>query len=452
MRLNLNKPTEKIHTEGGVRAVKINAVQQLRRSVMSCLLWESEFYEDGQSIADRISEFAKQVDTPKLIEIAVEARQVHGLRHVPLLLLCEISSRKVGRVAEEAIFDTIARPDEMGELIAVYWRDGKKPLPAAMKRGLARTFHKFNAYSLAKHDKNRAALSLRDVMRLTHPKAGEGNSELFNQIATDTLPTPDTWETQLSAGADKKETFTRLLTEGKLGYMALLRNLRNMLQAGVEADLVNDAIIARKGSRFVLPFRYVAAARAAPVFEPAIDRALQSCVEEMAPLPGTTIVLVDVSGSMTHTLSGKSDLRRMDAAAALAVILPVDPIKKQVFSFSTRTVRVPSRGGMGGIDAILNSQQHSSTNLVEAIAQANNIPHDRLVVITDEQATAGLNGLRRWGGSSMSTPTPVAKHAYMLNVASARNGVGYPSTGWTHIDGFSESVVRFMHEHENFED
>lgn len=152
-----------------------------------------------------------------------------------------------------------------------------------------------------------------------------------------------------------------------------------------------------------------------------------AAIGDMVPLPGRTLILVDVSGSMDAKLSGKSDLSRMDAAATLAAIIPGDV---RVFSFSYNLVEVPPRRGMAGVDAILRSQQHGGTDLAGAVAQANRMPHDRLIVITDEQATTGR------------VPDPVAQLAYMINVASYRNGVGYGR--WTHIDGFSEQVLRWI--------
>ncbi len=203
-----------------------------------------------------------------------------------------------------------------------------------------------------------------------------------------------------------------------------------MDQAGVDEILVGDAILARKGAHRVLPFRYVAAARAAPRFERWLDEALMEAVLEGPVLEGRTIVLVDVSGSMGARLSRKSDLTRMDAAAALASVVPGD---LRVFTFSNGIVEVPARRGMAGVDAVIRSQPHGGTELGKAVAHVNGLPHDRLIVVTDEQAASAV-------------PSPGAPLAYMVNVASARNGVGYGP--WVHIDGFSEAVFRFMREHE----
>ncbi len=291
-------------------------------------------------------------------------------------------------------------------------------------------------------------------MFLTHPNpsgarygAGRNRTEhpvsdqeaLFKELAEDTLSASDagTWEAELSAGADKKETFERLLTEGKLGYLALLRNLRNMTEAGCDAALVRDAIIARRGAGRVLPFRYIAAAKYAPGYSEHLDRALMASVRDMAVLPGKTVVLVDVSGSMSSPLSGKSDLSRMDAAAALAAIIPAEQL--EVFTFSNRTVRVGAPRGLSGIAAIKASQPHSSTRLFEAVDEVKrNTVHDRMIVISDEQATYNY---ALGDNDRFPAPRDGAK-AYVINVASAQNGVGYGR--WTNISGFSENVLRYI--------
>ena len=432
MRLNVKtKFTEKTHE--GAPAARMTPEQALRRSVCSCLLWESEFYEDGQDIAARIADLASQVSPEILAALAVEVRTSHNLRHVPLALLKALIKRGSGKMVADAIFNTIQRADEISELLAVYWADGKKPVPRKMQKGIARAFLKFDEYQLAKYNRD-GAIKLRDALFLSHAKPDTPERDaLWKRLIDGKLAIPDTWETQLSAGADKKVTFERLINEGNLGYLALLRNLRNMVNAGCDLDLVKKAIVARKnGAHRVLPFRFVAAARACPQLEPEIDAALCEGIATSGLLSGTTVVLVDVSGSMDSRLSAKSDLTRRDAAAALASIIHGN---LRVFSFSNEIVEVPPRRGMAGVDAVIRSQDHSGTELGDAIAWVNaKVKADRIIVITDEQAAAPV-------------PNPVAQFAYMINVASAKNGVGYGR--WTHIDGFSESVIRFIKEIEN---
>lgn len=436
MRTNTKlKSTETTHE--GAPAKIINAEQLLRRSVLSCLLWESEFYEDGQEIGNRIIETARQVKPTVLAALAVEARSKFHLRHVPLLLLSVLAERG-GAIVSETIAQTIQRADELAELLAVHAKkhgvtpDKIKPhLSNQMRKGLAHAFGRFNEYALAKYNRDNA-VKLRDVLFLCHAKPRDDEqAALWKRLIDGQLAVPDTWEVALSAGADKKATWERLLSEGKLGYLALLRNLRNMEQVGVDQTMIADAIRARKGADRVLPFRYVAAARAAMWAEPALDEAMQSAIAALPRLAGQTFILVDVSGSMDKKLSARSDLTRLDAGAALAAIANCEGLR--MFSFSSGLAEVPPRRGMAGIDAIRNSQPHSLTQLGAAVQIMNLHPHDRLIVITDEQ-------------SHDRVPDPIAKHAYMINVASNRNGIGYGR--WTHIDGFSENVLRFIHESE----
>ena len=432
--MKLNRKPDPIRTHEGAVAKRITPEQQLRRSVMSCLLWEREFYEEGQDIATRITDAADKLPLDTVAAIAVEAREVAHLRHVPLLLVRSMARRGGGAIIGDTLARVIQRADEITEFLALYWKDGRQPLSKQVRRGLAQAFLKFDEYAFAKYDRD-GAIKLRDALFLSHAKPQTPEQErLFKAIVDRTLTPPDTWEVALSGGADKREAFERLLREGKLGYLALLRNLRNMTDAGVDKGLMRDAILARKGAHRVLPFRFVAAARACPQMEPALDQALVANIAEIPQLAGTTVVLVDVSASMSGRLSAKSDMTRMDAAAALASVINAADLR--VMSFSHRLVEVPPRRGMAGVDAVIKSQPHGGTELAKALVFVNaNIAHDRLIVITDEQAT----GYR-------SVPDPVASRAYMVNVASARNGVGYGK--WTHIDGFSENVIRFIYESE----
>jgi len=441
-KLNTTIHRPKVFThEGAVAYGHLTAEQQLRRSVLSCLLWENEFYEDGQSIAQRIAETAERVSVEVLAALAIEARQQFNLRHVPLLLCAALAKRGSGSKLVSATLEAvISRADELAEFVQVYLKYNGQTydrvvLSAQVKLGLGRAFGRFDAYQLGKYNRD-GAIKLKDVLFLSHAKPrDEEQAALWKRLIEGTLEAPDTWEVALSGGADKKATFERLLREQRLGYLALLRNLRNMASAGVDESLVREAIAARRGASRVLPFRFVAAARACPRFEPDLDRALVAGIAEAPELPGRTIVLVDVSGSMWHPLSAKSDLMRMDAAAALAALLPGE---RRVFTFSNDIREVPPRAGMAGVDAILGSQPHGGTYLGKAVAVANGIAaqsgYDRLIVITDEQ-------------SQDRVPDPVFKHAYMVNVASARNGIGYGKQ-WVHLDGFSERIFTFIREHE----
>lgn len=432
MKTNVHNVAQRTH-EGGP-AIPSSPLTELRRAVMACLLWESSFYESGQSIADRIKALVPHCDPAKVAAMAIEARESQRLRHVPLLLCRELArDSKRFRVAD-TLARVIQRADELAEFVSLYWLDGKMPLSAQVKKGLAAAFQKFDEYQLAKYDRT-GKVRLRDVLFLCHAKPkDEAQAALWTRLAQNELATPDTWEVALSGGADKRETFTRLINEKNLGYMALLRNLRNMADAGVEPSLVFSALAEGAEKSKALPFRFVAAARACPQWEPQIDAAMQVAAAGLRKLPGTTAILVDVSGSMDAKLSGKSDLNRRDAACALAVLLRSVCESVRVFSFSDNVVEVPPRAGMALIDAIRTSQMNSGTWLGRAVESVRATgKYDRLVVVTDEQ-------------SSDMVGRPIGR-GYMLNVATDKNGVGYGD--WTRISGWSESVVQYITEIES---
>ena len=420
-------------THEGAPARNISPELQLRRSVLACLLWESQFYEDGVEIAGRIAELVPKVAAEKVAALAVEAREQMNLRHASLLLVREMARHKTHRApVSETLARVIQRADELAEFVAIYWKDGRVPLSGQVKKGLAAAFPKFDEYQLAKYDRG-GPIKLRDVLFVSHAKPrDEAQASVWRKLIWGRLTTPDTWEVALSSGADKREAWERLLREQKLGALALLRNLRNMRGAGVDESLVLSALGSMSTAR-VLPFRFLAAARYAPQWEEALEQAMLKCVNHpekagTEKLPGTTIVLVDVSGSMTAPLSRRSEMQRTDAAYGLAVLLREIAEKVAVYSFSDDLVEVPARRGFALRDAIDASQRHNSTQLGKAVEALNREACDRLIIITDEQAHDRV-------------PAPNGK-GYVINVASYKNGVGYGR--WMHIDGWSESVIEYI--------
>jgi hypothetical protein len=445
MRLNIFKHHKaRLRTHEGAPARAVTAEQALRRTVLSCMLWEGEFYEDGVQIAGRVHELVPKVDAAKVAALAVEARGKMKLRHAPLLLVREMARHATHRaLVGETLECVIQRADELSEFVAIYWAGGRQPLSAQVKKGLAAAFGKFDEYALAKYDRA-GTVRLRDVLFLSHARpVDEAQAALWKRLAENELATPDTWEVALSAagrgdGQEKREVWERLLAERKMGALALLRNLRNLHAAGVSEELVLSALAALKTER-VLPFRFLAAARNAPQWEEALETAMFRALEtRTGKLAGHTVVLVDVSGSMESPLSARSEMRRTDAAYGLAILLREIAEKVTIYTFSDRAQRVASRRGMALRDALEKSQPHSGTYLGAALKQVEaevREGYDRLVVITDEQ-------------SHDSVPAPKGV-GYVINVASAQNGVGYGA--WTHVDGWSEVVVDYIAELESGE-
>src|SRR5208337_4458878 len=199
-RLNLLNLNFGARTHEGAPARNISPELQLRRSVLACLLWESQFYEDGVEIAGRIAELVPKVAADKVAGLAVEAREKMKLRHAPLLLVREMARHATHRaLVAETLTRVIQRADELSEFVAIYWSGGRQPLSAQVKKGLATAFTKFDEYALAKYDRA-GAVRLRDVLFLCHARpADEAQAALWKRLVDNELATPDTWEVALSA-------------------------------------------------------------------------------------------------------------------------------------------------------------------------------------------------------------------------------------------------------------
>jgi hypothetical protein len=176
-------------------------------------------------------------------------------------------------------------------------------------------------------------------------------------------------------------------------------------------------------------------------------------------IPGQTVLLLDMSGSMNEQLSSKSELNRIDAACALAILLREICEDVKIYSFSLKLCEIPARHGFALKDAIKTSQEMQGTPLGLAIKsiyaprdfqqktftfgpwhtdypidyRGQNLKPDRLIIFTDEQ-------------SHDDVKAPQSK-AYMINVASNQRGVGYGQ--YHHINGFSESVIKYIQEYES---
>jgi 60 kDa SS-A/Ro ribonucleoprotein len=118
---------------------------ELRRTVMTCMLWEDTFYEKGSNIAARIADLCTKVAPDQIAALAIEARTGMKLRHAPLFLVRELARRKGnGALVEATLSRVIQRADELGEFVSLYWKEKKQPLSAGVKRGLAAAFQRFD--------------------------------------------------------------------------------------------------------------------------------------------------------------------------------------------------------------------------------------------------------------------------------------------------------------------
>jgi hypothetical protein len=444
--VNVKVKNELITHEGGPASI-IKPLEGLKRSVMSCLLWEDSFYEDGVFIADRVKELVKRVSYEDARQVLMDAKFKSKLRHIPLYLLTLFAEMKW--LKKEDVSAVCTRVDDMTELLALYWKDGKKPLSHQLVKGLAQAVPKFDEYKLAKYNRAKT-VKLRDVFRIARPKPkDDAQSLLWKRAVKDELAVPDTWEVAISAcGGDnekKKQEFTRLLTEkakdeetgkefNKLGDLAFLRNIRKMKEVGVEEDLIRRSFAERKWG-WIIPYQFITAARHNPAFEDVLEEAMLKCLGNQEAIEDKAALLVDVSGSMCARIAYKSEVTRYDVAAGLAILLREVCKDVKIYTFDDDLHVIPPRRGFALRDAIC-EKVGGWTKMWSAIREAATTRHNRvMVVVTDEQTQD--SGRYADADSDLLV---------IINVASYQNGVGYEK-GVVHVNGWSDSVIDWLREY-----
>ena len=456
------KPTSKFEEERlaggyGALAAKQSNIALLRRLVLANMLWEDVVYCDGKSIAEEIKRLVPLCSAEDTYTVALAARTLQKLRHTPLFLASEMCKYPEHRLfVRDLLPKIITRADMLTDFLAIYWKEGKKPLANQAKKGLAEAFYNFNAYKFAKYDRN-AAIKLRDVMFLTHPKPrDEKETELFKMVAERTLPVPETWETMLSAGKDKKETWTKLITENKIGGLAFLRNLRNMREANVDKKVIKYGFETLKSS-MLMPMNFIQAAKINPEFERDIEDAMLAAYSNLPKIPGKTLFILDASGSMWSRISWKSELTRYDVAKAMAmlaanqcedfelVVTAGNDIarvhKSEIIQYPSKDFNllkqideVQGRLGGGGI--------FTRQCLDWCREQFYDTEFDRIIIFSDSQDCDYPN---------KRTPKPFGKHNYICDVSAEKHGINYKGIWDAEISGFSEHFLTFIAAYEGIE-
>ncbi|MCF0208858.1 MAG: TROVE domain-containing protein [Bacteroidaceae bacterium] len=448
----LNDKEHRLAGGFGRYAARQDNVAALKRVVMANLLWEDIAYIDGVSVADEIKRLIPLCDAREVYDIALEARKKQKLRHTPLFIaveMCRYDEHK--RFVAELLPRIITRADMLTDFLALYWKanpDKKKTISHAAMTGLAEAFHNFDEYQFAKYDRE-TEVKLRDVMFLCHPKPKDETEEaLFKKIAERTLETPDTWEVALSSGEDKKAAWTRLIKDGKLGGLAMLRNIANMRKAEVEKQVIDEGIANLKSS-MLLPFDFLKARNMNMEFEREIEDAMLCAYERMPKLEGRTLFIVDVSGSMGTRVSRLSDMTRLQCAEAMAMLAANQCEQFELVctagNDSTRVgasehILYPKRGfGLIGQIEDTYSRLHGggifTRQCIEWCRKNIDGDFDRIIIFSDSQDC---------DYPDKRTPNPYGKHNYICDVSCETHGVNFKSVWTAEISGFSEHFLSYI--------
>ena len=441
----------------GAEAFRLSAEMELYTAVVTASL-SDKFYETANERIKRIAELVGKCDARFVAQLAVYARREMNLRSVPLFLVVELAKHHSGdNLVSRTIEKVVLRADEIMELLHCYqWRNSQNTtcteasapkkklakLSHQIQVGLQRAFNNFDEYQFAKYDRNNLEVKLRDALFIVHPKAkDDAQQKLFDKITSKTLETPYTWETELSAlgqhefesDVDKQMAFTKkweeLIDSGKLGYMAMLRNLRNFLENGISRESLTDVANRLSDEREVIrskqfPFRFLSAYREVKrvenkktqvMFEAlekaalattqdngaedrllllnALEKAVLATSNNIAGFDEHTRVLLacDVSGSMYSPISPKSSVKNYDIGLVLAMLLKnrCKNVVSGIFGDEWKLVNLPSTGILSNVEKMYEREGEVgySTNGYKVIDYLNreNLVLDKVMMFTDCQ-------------------------------------------------------------------
>lgn len=371
----LKKEYKAVVNHEGAKAYAMKPAEDLYSAVVTTGLSEIT-YEKGNDRLERIQSLIRKNDPEFVAKLAAYARKEMYLRSVPLVLVTELAKQTSGTdLVSKAVDGVVQRADEIPELLAYYQisneRTGVKKLNRLSKqiqKGLVKSFNKFDEYQFAKYNR-KAEVTLKDALFLVHPKAkNEDQQAIFNKIVYNMLETPYTWEVELSAlgrtqyadAAEKRQAFRNkweeLIFSNRLGYMATLRNLRNILEAEVSSGAMSKVCHYLSDEKAVatskqLPFRFLAAYRElgkidSPYLSSVLEALEKAVMVSARNIKGfdfdtSVVIAADVSGSMQKSVSPKSKVLLYDIGLLMSMILQSQCQNVITGIFGDRWLRVP---------------------------------------------------------------------------------------------------------------
>lgn len=421
------KEEKSVKNHEGAKAYAMTPELELYTAVVTASLSDTN-YEKQDERVDRIVQLIGKVTPEFVARLAVYTRTVMHLRSIPLLLLVELAKVHNGDdLVARAVEKTVIRADEIMELLMCYqWRnpssDPRKKLgklSRQIQNGLQRSFNHFDEYQFAKYDRDNLEVKLRDALFLVHPKAkDEQQQALFDKIVNRQLETPYTWETELStlgqqqyeSDEQKKKAFgekwEELIDSGKLGYMAMMRNLRNMLQSDVSLPQMMDVASRLSNAEQVakskqLPFRYLSAYREIEKVDnvhtamllTALENAVKASVHNLEGFDADIRVLLaaDVSGSMQHPVSPRSTVQNFDIGILLSMLLKskCKSVVSGIFGDTWKVINLPQNNILANT-LEMNRREGEvgySTNGYKVIEWLirEKMPMDKVMIFTDCQ-------------------------------------------------------------------
>lgn len=402
-KFNQNNTIKTVNIEGHV-AYAMSDKSKLVTQVLTSFFNESKFYGDNSSdMQETIISVIKE-DPEFISKLAVFARCVFNMRSVSHVLTAYLAHENEGKIyVRDTIKGVAQRGDDLTEIMAFYLDTFGKPIPNSLKKGINDVIIGFDEYTLAKYKGNGKTVKMRDLLCLCRPTPkNEEQAATFKRCLEGKLQTPVTWETELSAHGNNTETWEKLIDRGKVGYMALLRNLSNIIKSNpaniekVYNRLQNAESIKRSKQ---LPFRYLSAYKtiqpiASKKAFDALENAVDTAVSNLPYLPGKTIIAVDVSGSMDSPISAKSNIRCCEIAMMLGVIANRICEDSEFYTFNCNIRKYPISTRSGIIETTLNNCdccRGTDMSLIFTTMIEKNIKADRVIILSDNMCNMGTS-------------------------------------------------------------
>lgn len=402
-KFNQNQTTRTTNKSGHA-AYKMTDKAKLVTQVLTSFFNEAKFYGDNSA---EMQETIKRVIArePEFVaKLAVFARREFNMRSVSHVLAAYLAHEVNGKpYARRTIEDICLRGDDATEVLAFYLEAFGKPIPNSLRRALKHVLGQFDGYTLAKYKGDGKAVKMRDLVNVCRPKPGDRfRSAYYKALLEGTIEPPETWEVILSQCGNNRLTWERLIAHNKVGYMALLRNLRNILNANPgdlqEAlDKLADPEAVRKSKQ--LPFRFLAAYKAVQdiassrVLE-ALEKACAASVANMERLPGLTVIAVDMSGSMGGSVSAKSETRCFEIGALLGLIANRICEDSVFYTFRDDATKVPVSASAPLLYSASRFSCCGGTNMAAPFERMikDGVKADRVIVISDNECNSWWAG------------------------------------------------------------
>ena len=394
--------TNRTTNRSGHAAYKMADKQKLVTQVLTSFLNEKKFYGDNTAEMQATIKRVIATDPQFVANLAVFARREFNMRSVAHLLVAYLAHEVNGKPYARKVANAVTiRGDDATEIMACYLDLFGKPIPNALKKGISDALQRFDEYTLAKYKGDGKAVKMRDLLCLCRPTPkNEAQSDMWKRLLNGELETPYTWETELSAKGNNAATWEKLIDSGKIGYIALLRNLRNILTASpsnaskVLATIENPEMVKRSKQ---LPFRYLSAYKelenigGSRVFD-ALENAVEASIENMPKLEGTTVIAVDTSGSMSSAISANSKVRCYEIAMMLGLIANKICENSIFYTFDTSIKKHPVSNRSGILYTTINSAHCGGGTRMQLPFEkmiADNIKADRIIVLSDNECNGG---------------------------------------------------------------